>query len=105
VSALRRRHDLSGIEDILRIERPLQRAHGIERLGAEFSLQVLLLALANAMLTGAGAAHRLRALDQAVHEILAASHLLAVVHVAHQRAVEIAVTDMTDDRREQLEAL
>src|SRR6185437_13723090 len=76
-----RRHDLAGVEDTLRIERLLQRAHGVERLVAEFGLEVFLLALPDAVLAGAGAAHRLRALHQPVHEILAARHLLAVVDV------------------------
>jgi len=40
-----------------------------------------------------------------MHELLAARHLVAVVGVARQRAVEIAVADMADDRRQQVEAL
>ena len=75
------------------------------RLGPEFGLQIFLLALPDAVLAGAGAAHRLRALDQAMHELLAARHLLRVVDVADQRAVEIAVADMADDRRQQIEPL
>ena len=69
------------------------------RLGPELGLEIFLLALPDAVLAGAGAAHRLRALDQAMHEILAARHLLRVVDVADQRAMEIAVADMADDRR------
>ena len=82
-----------------------QRAHGVERLGAELGLQIFLLALPDAVLAGAGAVHRLRALDQAVHELLAARHLVGIVDVAEQRAVEIAVADMADDRRQQIEPL
>jgi hypothetical protein len=58
VRALDRRQDLSGIENILRIERLLQNAHGVDRLGAEFGLQVVLLALRDAVLSGAGPAYR-----------------------------------------------
>src|SRR5712691_11993852 len=61
VKALGRRQDLSRIENILRIERLLQCAHGLDRLRAEFGHEVLLLALPDAVLPGAGAAHRLRA--------------------------------------------
>src|SRR5450631_3543199 len=96
---LDRRQYLSRIENILRIERRLHGAHRIDGLGAEFGLEVFLLALPDAVLAGAGAAHRLRPLDQAMHEILAAGHLLGVVDVAQQRAMEIAVADMADNRR------
>src|SRR6185437_7590232 len=99
------RNDLPGIEYVLRIERALERAHGVERLGAEFGFEVFLLALADAVLAGAGAVHRLRALHQAMHELLPARHLLAIVDVAGHRAMKVAVTDMADDRRDQLEPL
>ena len=89
----------------MRIERLLQRAHRIDRLGAELGLEIFLLALPDAVLAGAGAAHRLGALDQPVHELLAARHLVGIVDVADQRAVEIAVADMADDRRQQIEPL
>src|ERR1035437_3666906 len=79
---LDRRQYLSRIEDILRIQRLLQRAHRINGFGAEFGLEVLLLALPDAMLAGAGPAHRLGALHQAMHEVLAARHLVAIVDVA-----------------------
>src|SRR3981189_2358245 len=96
-AALRRRHNLSGIEDVLRIERFFRRTPGVERLISECGLQVFLLALANAVLAGAGAAHRLGAFDQPVHELLAAGHLVGIIDVADQRAMEIAVADMADD--------
>src|SRR5689334_12186421 len=44
-NALLHRHDLAGVENVLRIERLLQRAHGVERLGTELGLEVFLLAL------------------------------------------------------------
>src|SRR4030095_934880 len=100
---LRHRHDLAGIENVLRIERLLQGARGVDRLWAQLGLEVFLLALPDAVLAGAGAAHRLRALDQAMHEVLAARHFLRIVDVADQRTVEIAVADMADDRRQQVE--
>src|SRR6266851_3672617 len=102
---LARRQDLSGIENILRIQRLLQRAHGVDGLGAEFGPEVFLLALPDAVFAGAGPAHRLGALHQAMHEVLAARHFVTIVDIAQQRAVEIAVTDMTDNRRHQVEAL
>src|ERR1700710_2041776 len=76
------RHDLARIENILRVECLLQRPHGIDGLGTELGLEVLLLALPDAVLASAGAAHRLRALDQAMHELLATRHLVGIVEVA-----------------------
>ena len=73
--------------------------------GPKLGFQILLLALADAVLAGAGSAHGLGTLHQPMHEILAARHFVAVIHVAQQRAVEIAVADMADDRRHQVEAL
>src|SRR3954447_10566793 len=90
------RQYLSRIEDILRIERLLQRAHRVDGFRPEFSHEVFLLALPDAVLAGAGAAHGLRALHQPMHEFFAARHLFAVVDVAQQRAMEIAVADVTD---------
>jgi hypothetical protein len=82
VCILHRRQYLSRIENILRVERRLQRAHGVDRLNPEFGLEIFLLALPDAVLAGAGSAHRLRALDQAMHEVLAARHLVVIVDVA-----------------------
>src|SRR5712664_1935547 len=82
-AALVSRQYFPGIEDVLRIERLFQRAHGVDRLNPEFGLKIFLLALADAVLAGAGPAHRLRPLHQAMHEVLAARHLLTIVHVAH----------------------
>src|SRR4051794_4805114 len=94
---LRRRQYLSRIEYVLRVERRLQRAHRIDRLRSKLGLEIFLLALPDTVFAGTGATHRLGALDEAMHELLAARHLLLVVDVAHQRAVEIAVADMADN--------
>ena len=69
----------------------------------ELGREVFLLSLPDAVLAGAGATHRLGAFDQAMHEVIPARHLLAVAYVAEQRAMEIAIADMADDRRHQLE--
>src|SRR6266478_7433408 len=71
VKALDRRQYLSRIKDVLRIERLLQCAHRLDRFRAEFGREVLLLALPDAVFSGAGAAQRLGALHQAMHEVLA----------------------------------
>src|SRR5262249_23995048 len=102
---LSRRYELSRVENVQWIQRLLQRAHGFKRLFAEFRLQIFLLALPDAVLAGAGAVHRLRALNQPMRELLAARHLIGVGGVAEHGAMEIAVADMADDRRQQLEAL
>src|ERR1700738_3034058 len=80
--SLRCRDDLSGIEDVLRIERLLDRAHGVDGLLAKFGLEVFLLALPDAMLAGTRAAHRLRPLHQPMHELLAARHLVGIIDIA-----------------------
>src|SRR4051794_3031113 len=98
-----RGHDLSRIENIERIQRLLQRAHGVDCLGPELRLEVFLLALADAVLAGAGSTHPLRALDETVHEVLSPRHLVRIVDVAQQRAMKIAVADMADDWRHQIE--
>ena len=85
-----------------RVERILDPAHDREGV-AVLAREVGALAEADAVLAGAGAAHRLRPLYQPMHEVLAARHLVGVIDVAQQRAVKIAVADMADDRRYQIE--
>src|SRR5258708_19856264 len=98
-----RRQYLSRIENVLRIERLLQCAHGLDRFGAEFRREVLLLALPDAVLPGAGAAHRLRALHKAMHEVLAARHFVAIIHVPHQRALDIPPPALPTNRQPQID--
>ena len=50
--------DLAGIHDVQRIERPLDGAHGRKRRLAVLGRHILHLALADAVLAGAGAVHR-----------------------------------------------
>src|SRR5579864_2479583 len=78
-------NDFPGIEDVLGIERLLDRTHGLDRLAAELALQVFLLALPDAVLAGAGAVHRQRAFDQAMHELLPARHFVGITDVTEQR--------------------
>ena len=59
-----RTENLAGIEDVERVERALDRAHGVERRLAVLGQEIFHLALADAVLAGAGAVHRQRALDQ-----------------------------------------
>src|SRR5262245_17097378 len=103
--ALGRRHDLSWVENVQWIQRRFQRAHRVQRLGPELVLEIFLSALPDTVFAGAGAAHLLRALDQAMHEVLAARHLIRVRGVAEYGTMEISVADMTDDRRQQVETL
>ena len=85
-----------------RVERPLDRAHGVERRLSMLGGQVFHLALAHAVLAGTGAIHRQRPLDQAFEEGMDALDLCFVVHVDQQSDVEITVADMADDRRQEL---
>jgi hypothetical protein len=57
--------DLAGIEQVLRVDRALDQPHHVDRV-AQFLDQPVLLAEADAVLAGAGAVHRERALDQLV---------------------------------------
>src|SRR5208282_2940591 len=90
--------DLAGVQDVERIERALDRAHGGKRRFAVLGQQILHFALADAMLAGTCSVHRQRALDQAFEESVDARDFLFVVEVHHQPDVEIAVADMADDR-------
>src|SRR5580658_10090615 len=94
-------NDLAGIHDVERIERALDRAHRRKRRLAVLGQQIFHLALADAMLAGAGAVHGQRTLDQALRQRLRASDLVGVVHVDEQRQMEVAVADMADDRRQE----
>src|SRR6188768_2029467 len=57
------REYLPRVHQVMRIEGPLDGAHHVERLRAVFRFQELHLAEADAVLAGAGAVHRQRALD------------------------------------------
>ena len=82
-ATLSRRQYLAGIEDILRVERLLHRAHGVDRLEPKLGLEVFLLALPDTVLAGAGTVHGQRPFDQALRQALCARDLVGVVHV-HQ---------------------
>src|SRR6187399_1223642 len=62
-------------------------------------LEQMLLAFSDAMFSGAGAFHRERAFRDAIDERLGSGHFLRVFHHDHDRSMEIAVTDVPDDRR------
>ena len=68
------------------------------------ALQVLGLALADAVLAGAGALHGDGALGQALQEALHRRHLLGVGAVEHRRGVEVAVAGVAGDGRDQARA-
>ena len=65
------------------------------------ALEILHLALPDAVLAGAGAFHGERALGQPLDEALGRGDLGRIVHVDQRADVEIAVADMADDRRDQ----
>src|ERR1700683_1504074 len=62
--------DLSGIENVERIEGALEAPHCGERRLTKFRLKVFHLALADAVLAGAGAVHRERPFDEALRQRL-----------------------------------
>jgi hypothetical protein len=53
------------------------------------------------VLTRAGTVHRQRPLDQTLGQCFGAFDLIAIIHVAQQRQMEVAIADMTDNRRQE----
>src|ERR1039457_6004224 len=95
-------YDLARIHDVERIERTLDRAHGVQRRLPMLGQKVSHLALADPMLAGAGPVHRQGPLGQAFEEPANPRYFLFVAHIHHQSDMEIAVADMADNRGQQL---
>ena len=92
-------NDFPRIHDVVGIEGAFQAAHDVEGV-AVLGFQVLNFAEANAMLAGAGAAHGLRARDQAAVKFVGDFQIaVAVIGTDEKSDVEIAVSDMADDGR------
>src|SRR5262245_31439385 len=89
--------DLTWVHDRFGIERLFDATHQIEA-GTKLVAEELHLAPTYAMLAGACAIHGDRPHDQPLVEPLDPRHLVLVLAVAEQDDVEIAVTDMADDR-------
>src|SRR5918992_4357587 len=98
--SVREAQDLARIEDVQRIERALDLAHHVDA-GTELCFEILHLALTDAVLAGARAVHSDGALGKTLDEPLDFCDLGRVLHVEHRRGVEVAVADMSDDRRDQ----
>src|SRR6266851_10379629 len=96
VRSIDRSQDLPWIHDVVRIERLLDGAHQRHRF-AVFLVQELDLAHADAVLAGAGAAHRQGARHHAVVERLGARQVGRIVRIDHHGEMEVAVADMADD--------
>src|SRR5262245_50304151 len=99
-----KRQDLTGIENVVRIERRLDRAHHGETI-AELCLEILGFALPHTVFTRAGALHGDGALDQTFEEGLHGGALGWIVAIEHRRGVEVAIADVTDDRSDQARGL
>ena len=95
------RNDLAGIKDIQRIERALQPHHQVERVVAVLNAQEIHLVQADAVLAGAGSVHGERALDDARVQPLGFLDLARIIGIGKNRAMEVAVADMAEDRRRQ----
>src|SRR5947209_3105164 len=92
--------DLAGVHDVPRIDRLLDRAHEVEP-SPMLDAEILHLALADAVLARAGAVHADGPKVEAPDELVGALDLARILHVDHDRQVEIAVADVTDDRRDE----
>src|SRR5258708_6788565 len=89
--------DLSRVHDVFGVDRLLDRVHYAHRL-AVLGDQEIDLAAADAVLAGAGAVERQRAMDQPLVEALRLRHLSWVVRIEHEADVKIAVACMANDR-------
>src|SRR6218665_2886839 len=86
--------DLPRIEDVLRVQRLLDRAHHVHRAGAGFIEQKTHLVQAHAMLAGAGAVQAQGAGHQLVVQRFGGNALFGVVGVEQVAEVEVAVAHM-----------
>src|SRR5687768_3390522 len=92
--------DLSRIEDVLRIERLFDGAHEAHAV-AVLKVHELGLAVADAVLAGAGAVQGDGAADQTLVERFSLRQLRRAVWVDAHAEVEITVADMADSRDEE----
>src|SRR5262245_51475673 len=86
--------NLPRIHPVLWVQRLLDEAHQADRL-AVLALEEGDLAEADAVLAGAGAAHRKRAVDQPVVECLGPLQLLRIIGIDDDGGVEIAIAHVT----------
>src|SRR5947209_13622976 len=99
-SSLKRRNDLAGIHDPVRVEQLLDPTHERNRVTV-LALEIGELAVADAVLAGAGAPAFERVLDDARVQRLRTLDRRSVVGVEQERDVEVAVADVADDAAEQ----
>src|SRR5262249_61234642 len=82
-------------------ELTLAAAHAVQRGSVDFGRHIFHLALADAVLAGAGAVHGESALVEAFNESANARDLLGIVHIDQDADMKIAVAHMADDRCQQ----
>src|ERR1035437_2717117 len=90
-------HHLAGIHSVVRIERALDRAHDVQR-GAMLGLEELHLAVADAVLAGAGAPHRERPHDHPLVEPARFLELGGRGGIQHVDQMKVAVARVADER-------
>jgi len=95
------RHNLPWIHDVIGIERLFDGRHGGNGRRAELLAKIFHLAFADAVLAGAGSIHCQRAVNEALANRFGGFDLVGIGHVDQEREVEIAVSDVTQDRRHQ----
>ena len=93
--------DLAGIQDVQRIVGALDARHQFDRVGAMLLDEEVHLVQADAVLAGAGAVDGERARDDALVQALGLLELVRLCRVGEDRAVEVAVADVAEDRRGQ----
>src|SRR5208282_379456 len=93
-------HGLPGIHDVERIERPLDSAHEVDSLAVLVCQHVELMP-ADAVLSGAGAAHGDRPQAHPARERLGPPSLRLVVGIEEHDQMKVAVADVADDRCDQ----
>ena len=95
-----RADDLPWVHQVVGVEGSLDGAHEVDPV-AVLCVEELNLAVADAVLSGAGAVHGDGAGDQALIERRGARDFVRIVRVEHHVDMEVAIADMADDRRQQ----
>ncbi|CAM2144652.1 hypothetical protein PT2222_160115 [Paraburkholderia tropica] len=97
--------NLAGIHQIMRIERMLDGAHGVDGIGAVLFHEEVHLVQPHAVLARAGAVHADRALHDAMVQAFGLVDFVGLVGVDQDRHVEVAVAHVAHDRAGQRRAL
>src|SRR3954469_10145053 len=98
LTAALRREDLPRVQDPLRVERPLDRLHDLDRLRIELDRQVLRLGEPNAVLAADRSLERDHTFEEHLLGLVRAAHLVVVPRRDHDVDVDVPVAGVTEAR-------